>query len=255
MGIVGEIRLCLGLLTRLPVTVPGGPQPGSLSTACRWFPLVGVLVGTLAAGVLVVASLALLPVPVAALAAIGTAVLLTGALHEDGLADVADGFGGGRDAAQKLDIMRDSAIGAYGALALIVSIGFRWSLVAALLDVGVEFAVLAVVVAAATSRLVPVFLIHSLPPARPDGLGVSVGPSTGWGPVIVATGLTVAVLFVLGDWRLAVAAMAGTLVAAAIIGTLARRQIGGQTGDVLGAGQQVGEILTLLALLTASRWM
>lgn len=255
LGVIGEIRLCLGLLTRLPVTVPGEVQSGSLSTACRWFPLIGVLVGALAASVMILATLAKLPLMVVALATIGVSVLLTGALHEDGLADVADGFGGGQDTARKLDIMRDSTIGAYGALALIISVGFRWSLLVALLGAGMEFAVLVVVVTATTSRLVPVFLIHSLPPARPDGLGASVGPSTGWGPVIVATLSTVAVLFLLRDWRLAAAAMAGTMIAAAMIGVLAKRQIGGQTGDVLGASQQAGEIFTLLSLLMASRWM
>jgi adenosylcobinamide-GDP ribazoletransferase len=169
-------------------------------------------------------------------------MLATGCLHEDGLSDVADGFGGGVSRQDKLDIMRDSRIGTYGVAALALTILARWSAIATLAAAGYALPVL--VAAHAGSRaLFPTFM-RTVPPARPDGLSAGVGliPSSTAG-----TALAIAVLIsllCLGIW--------GTLVAALTLAiwffgleALTRRQIGGQTGDVLGTLQQGGEVIVL----------
>ena len=119
-----EVQLALMLLTRLPA---GRIDPAPTIAAAAWaFPLAGAVVGVLQALVLIAAIGLGLPMAMAAGLALAAGVLATGGLHEDGLADCADGFGGGRSPARKLEIMRDSRIGSYGALALILGLGLRW---------------------------------------------------------------------------------------------------------------------------------
>jgi len=164
-------------------------------------------------------------------------------LHEDGLADTADGFGGGRDRAAKLAIMRDSRVGTYGVAALVFSIGLR---VATLHAIGDPIhAGLALVAAHAASRGFLGLAMWRLDPAREDGLGAAAGrPGTGAALTAVLLGAVIAICC-LGPVRGIVAlALAGVAVAAMAV--LARRQIGGYTGDVLGAFQQIGEIVMLL---------
>jgi len=245
-----EFKLCLGLLTRLPVGGDATVSPSIVARSSRWFPVVGALVGLLSAGTLWLSKLAGLPDMAAALIAIGFSILLTGALHEDGLADVADGFGGGTTREAKLDIMRDSRVGAYGVLALILAIGLKGALLVALMNMGTGAAVVAMTVAAAASRLTPVLLMNRLPMARNDGMAVNAGtPDTT--SVRTACGLALASLLILAGWQAMLATIIATLSATAAIGALARRQIGGQTGDVLGAGQQITEICVLVGLVAA----
>src|SRR5262245_54458885 len=127
-----DIRVAIAFLTRLPMPHPDGPQPENFVRAHRAFPLVGAAIGLTVA--LLYLGLTALGVPnlAAAALALGASALLTGALHEDGLADMADGFGGGRDRAAKLEIMRDSRLGTYGALILLVSFVAKVSALAAL---------------------------------------------------------------------------------------------------------------------------
>lgn len=242
-----EFKLCLGLLTRLPVRVDAPAGTGVLARACRWFPAVGALIGALSAAVLYLGVEIGLPDPASALIAIGFSILVTGALHEDGLADVADGFGGGVGRDAKLEIMRDSRIGAYGVIALILSIGLRWAALVALMGVTVHIAAFALIVGAATSRLTPVLLMDRLPPARSDGMAVNAGKPDA-ASVRIAIALAVAALILLPGWQAMLATAAAVVAAAAAIGGMSRRQIGGQTGDVLGASQQSTEILVLLCL-------
>jgi adenosylcobinamide-GDP ribazoletransferase len=232
--------------TRAPLG-PGTIEPDALARGAWAFPLVGALVG-LACGIVFAIAIALaLPPLAASLLAVGAGVLITGALHEDGLADTADGFGGGRDVAAKLAIMRDSRSGAFGVLALLFSVGLR---AAAIDAIGTRWAVLGALVAAhAVGRGGLAAALRALPPAREDGLGAAagepepagVGWSLGIAAVLALAGLGIAA----GIIALAVAAltMAG-------IGALARAQIGGQTGDVLGAIEQGGETVMLLAAAT-----
>jgi adenosylcobinamide-GDP ribazoletransferase len=243
-----EIKLCLGLLTRLPVNVVATVSPSVFARSSRWFPMVGALVGMQSAATLFLGILVGLPNVVAVLIAIGFSILLTGALHEDGLADVADGFGGGANRDAKLEIMRDSRVGTYGVLALILAVGLKGALLVALMNSGLWAAAMAMIVAASASRLTPVILMNRLPMARNDGMAVTAGKPEAES-VRIACGLALASLLVLTGWQAMLVTIIATLAACAAIGALARRQIGGQTGDVLGAGQQVTEICVLIGLL------
>ena len=239
-----ELRLALGFLTRLPLALPVPPPPGALAQAGWAFPLVGVVVGLLGGIAYSLAAALQLPALAAALVAIGVTVLLTGALHEDGLADTADGLGGGGSPGQKLAIMRDHHIGSYGVLALLFSVGLRAAALAAIGDGGRVAAVLMAAHALARGGL-PVAL-YVLDPAREDGLGAAAGrPEAATAVIAAGIGVVVALL------GLGIVAGVGGVIAAgltmALVAWGARRQIGGYTGDVLGAIEQTGEIVILLA--------
>jgi adenosylcobinamide-GDP ribazoletransferase len=242
-GILDQFMLATAVLTRLPVAAPGS-EDSAVARASWAFPAVGAGIGLIAALALFLASLFGLGDAPSALLALVAAGCLTGALHEDGLADTADGFGGGDDREEKLAIMRDSRQGTYGILALILSIGLRAVALASI--PGPIEGGLALIAAHAASRawLAPAMLW--LRPARDDGLGAAAGtPSPMTALIAAAIGAFVAI-GMLGPGRGAVAfVVSGMAVAAAAV--LARRQIGGYTGDVLGAFQQIGEIVMLLA--------
>ncbi len=221
----GDIALALALLTRLPVRLAHGAATRGAAAAWAW-PLAGAIVGGLAA---LGGSIALalgLPTGVVAGIVLAAGIVLTGALHEDGLADCADGFWGGWDRARRLEIMKDSHIGSYGVLALGLSLILRWSALSALIAAGHLWG--PIIAAAALSRVPMTGVMHALPNARGSGLSQSTGRPAQGGAVIAAV---------------LAAALAG-LAAAAI----ARARIGGQTGDVLGATQQLAEIAALAAL-------
>jgi len=240
-GIFDEFVLATAVLTRLPVAADAA-EPGAVARASWAFPLVGAGVGMIAALTLLVATAFGLGEAPAVLLGLVVAGLVTGALHEDGLADTADGFGG-RDRDEKLAIMRDSRQGTYGILALILSIGLRAVTLASI--PGPIEAGLALIAAHTLSRafLPPTMLW--LAPARADGLAATAGaPSELTALAAVAIGV-VAAIGILGPVRGAIAlVLCGGAVAAAAL--LARRQIGGYTGDVLGAFQQIGEVVMLL---------
>jgi adenosylcobinamide-GDP ribazoletransferase len=242
-----ELRLALGFLTRLPLRL-GAPARGALAQAAWAFPLVGIAVG-LAGGIAYSLAVALhLPALAAALIAVAATVLLTGALHEDGLADMADGLGGGADVETKLAIMRDHHIGSYGVLALVLSVGLRAAALTAIGDGGRVAAALMAAHALARGGL-PVALL-ALEPARADGLGAAAGrPEAPIAAIAAAIGIGVALL------GLGLVAGIGAVIAAgaamAVLALIARRQIGGYTGDVLGAIEQAGETVVLLG---AAAW-
>lgn len=242
-----DAALALVFLTRLPFP-PLGPLNGPLAEgaaarAMGWFPLVGALVG-LAGGAVFAAAVALhLPPLAGALLALAATVRLTGGLHEDGAADVADGFGGGRDVARKLEIMRDSRVGSYGVLALVFSIGIR---AAALAVLPVPAAVAALVAAGALSRCGLAAMARVLSPARRDGLAAAQGrPAMATVLLALLSGTALAAVALGG---LALPALAASLLAVIAVAMLGRRQIGGHTGDVFGAAQQVAEAAVLLTL-------
>jgi len=245
-GIFTDFLLATAVLTRLPVGI-AAPGDGMVAASCWAFPLVGAGIGFIAGLAFFAAELLGIGALPAALLAVLAGVAATGALHEDGLADTVDGFGGGTDRAAKLAIMRDSRVGAYGAIALVFSIGLRAAAIAAIGDPIHAGLALIAAHAAARGLLAPAMLL--LPPAREDGLGAAAGrPSRVVAMVAVAIGGVIA-LGCLGPRAGTVAlALAGAAVAA--IAVLARRQIGGYTGDVLGAFQQIGEIVILLVAAT-----
>jgi len=241
---IDRVRLAFGFLTRLPVGGRGLEAP--LAQAAPMFPLVGMAVGLIAGVAYVVAfGLALGPWLSACLA-IAAAVLVTGALHEDGLADVADGFGGATDRDAKLAIMRDSRIGSYGVIALVLVLAAR---IGALAGIASPYHVLATLIAAgAVSRAVLVVAMRMMPSARSDGLGAGAGTPSFDGAIIAIAIAGIATLILLLPWAWVLALVLG-FGAAALVGLVAQRQIGGQTGDVLGAMQQVSEVAVLAAVV------
>jgi adenosylcobinamide-GDP ribazoletransferase len=247
-----QFRLAAGFLTRLPVPPPRKLEPRALATAAWAFPVVGLGVGTAGGLVYVIASNLGLTAFLAALLAVAVQILITGALHEDGLADVADGFGGGGDRARKLEIMRDSRLGSYGALALFLATAARIGAIAALGTFGAPAVVfLALMAAGAASRTAAVALMVFLEPARPDGLGASAGRPGREGFIAAGIFSAVAAFIALGLGG-GIAALLVSAAAVWALAKIARRQIGGQTGDVLGAAQQISEIAFLIAAVAVA---
>lgn len=251
MNVADDIRACLRFYSRLPVK-PGGdghvmPDFARVSWAT---PLAGAIIGAIGAGVVLAGAILGLSPYVVAACAIAALALATGGLHEDGLADVADGFGGGVTRDQKLAIMRDSRLGSYGALALCLATLLRVFAIAAMLDRGVVVAALAIVAAAASSRTAGLTPLMTLLPARTDGAGSSAAtPSPSALRMAVYLAAAIGLAPFLGGASLAqiVVAQAAAFAAAAAMSKLAERQIGGYTGDVLGAAQQAAEIAALIS--------
>ncbi|NNG03660.1 MAG: adenosylcobinamide-GDP ribazoletransferase [Inquilinus sp.] len=239
-----EIHASAIFLTRLPIRWQGDMPRDLAARSLRAGPIVGAVIG-LGGGLVFATGLAAgLPPALAALFAVAAQIVLTGGLHEDGLADLADGLGGGRDRMAKLEIMRDSRIGSYGALALVLAVGARALALAALAPMEGIAALAAV---GAVSRAAWPALMTWLPPARDDGLAATHGRQPLY-RLAVTLGLAVAFALLVLPFAGALVALAAAAVAVAGIGLLAWRQIGGHTGDVLGGTQQAVEIAMLAAL-------
>ncbi len=237
------LNTALVFLTRLPVKSSGGSR---LADAAPWFPVVGALIGAAAGamfGALTFAGMASFPAAILVLAFL---VVVTGALHEDGLADCADALGP-HDRTRRLEVMRDSRIGTFGTLALVLVMLARLAGLSSLWDPVAQLAVLTVV--GATSRGAIVGLMAALPQARADGLAASAGRPDRTS-VAIALGLPVLLAFLLLDPREAVVLLLAALVAASAWAWFARRSFGGQTGDVLGTTQQLVEAAMLLTVTT-----
>jgi adenosylcobinamide-GDP ribazoletransferase len=254
-----ELLYAAIFLTRLPIPWPGVPPAGLFRRSLPAFPVVGALIGAAGGAVLWAGLAAGLPAGLAALAGVAAQILLTGALHEDGLADMADGLGGGRTREDKLAIMRDSRLGSYGALALGLATAARVLAAAALAGVDPRLAAAALVAAGAASRAVPAVAATLLPPARADGLAAEElrpGPRIALSAGLIGGGLALAALAVAAGPVPGVLAGLAALgiggLAAALPGRLAARQVGGYTGDVLGACQQAVEIAMLVTLAAAA---
>ncbi|WP_395945466.1 adenosylcobinamide-GDP ribazoletransferase [Brevundimonas sp.] len=235
-------------LTRVPVPPLKAFQPDWTARSARFFPLVGAVVGLISAAVFVGASqiwTGWLP----ALLAVAVGVLVTGAFHEDGLADTADGLGGGQTPSRRLEIMKDSRIGTYGALALILTVAAK---VGALQPMSPWFAGLALVAAHAGGRAVAVLAMR-LSPYAGDRAATKVKPvadGVTWPEVAAAmmfAAAATAPLVVFAPWP-AVGGLAGGVLGASVVVVLARRLIGGWVGDTLGAAEQAFEIGFLLAV-------
>jgi adenosylcobinamide-GDP ribazoletransferase len=249
-----DCRTSVGFLTRLPLEPETALPPPALAAAGRAFPVAGLLVGVIVGAVLVLAVWLGAPAAVAALLGVAAGLGLTGALHEDGLADIADGFGGGASRERKLEIMRDSRIGTYGVLALIVMVALKTTAFAILAAQSVWLAFAVILAAAAMSRVAPAGILYLLAPARRDGLSLEAG-RPGRGTVLQALALaTVISVVVLSPvsvlFGLITVPLAGLAGLGAVV-WLARRQIGGQTGDVAGASQVVSEAAILIAAVMA----
>jgi adenosylcobinamide-GDP ribazoletransferase len=220
-----------------------------LTRSVKWIPVVGGLVG-LVIGLAYIAASSVMPPLLAAALATGAGVILTGALHEDGLADTMDGFGGGVGREETMRIMKDPASGVYGATAIVMSLVLR------ILSVSILNSPLALVFLPAIhamSRGGSIGLMALMRPASTAGLGAAHdGPSL---RRQVMTGCLLAALIgvvLVGWWAAAFAVLVA--LGAGAIGLMARRRIDGYTGDILGAAQQVGEVtsLVLAAALASS---
>lgn len=242
---LSDIAQAVMLLSRLPVPAAYTDRGGRAAWA---YPLAGLLVGSIAAGGMALSHAMGIPAPLSALLAIVVLTITTGAMHEDGLADTADGLWGGWTPEKRLEIMKDSHIGTYGVLALLAGLSARWVTLWFIVDQSIGTACAAIIAAAMLSRATMTALMAALPHARETGLSHSVGaaaPGTaalawalGGGAVLLLLGLP-------GFWAILCA-----LLATGLVGWIAHRKIGGQTGDILGACQQVSEIAILASALT-----
>lgn len=243
-----QLLSCLIFYTRLPV---GRWLVGEHDfAAAQWAaPVAGIAVGLCGGLIFATADATGLAPSVSAAICLAVIVMMTGALHEDGAADTADGFGGGKSAEDKLRIMRDSRIGTYGVLALGLSLLIRWAAIAALDD---PVTVLATLVGAhgGSRALIPMFM-KTVPPARNDGLSAGVG-SIEQATALTALAIGLAALLLSGV-MFAIAGATILFIWFLAIRALSLRQIGGQTGDVIGALQQGGEVLLLV--VASSIWI
>jgi adenosylcobinamide-GDP ribazoletransferase len=234
---LADLASAFSLLTRLPVPTHAAPNPRA---AWAW-PVAGAAVGALAATATSAALWLSLPAGVAAALALLTAALLTGGLHEDGLADTADGLMGGHTKERRLEIMKDSRIGSYGTLALLLITLIRWSALTALITAGHHWP--ALIAAGALSRAPMAALIAALPNARGTGLSHLTGqpPRTA-----VLAALAIAATFAVLATGLTFLPMAlAAATTTALLARAAHGRIGGQTGDILGASQQLAEAAAL----------
>jgi len=237
-----EFVAALTLLTRLPAArlVGRGPWPGEAASVWA-YPVVGALVGGVGGGTLWLAERGGLPAPLAAVLAIAATLLLTGGLHEDGLADAADGFGGGATVARKLEIMRDSRIGSYGALALIVALAIRGTALASLPPAR---GVAALIAAGGLGRGAVVIVLLLLRPARADGIAAASLRRVR--PAVLLAGLVAAIASTgVLPVGLALSCLVGATAAAFAVAGLAWRQVGGSTGDIFGAAEVTAECVVL----------
>jgi adenosylcobinamide-GDP ribazoletransferase len=251
--LLAEVATFLRFYSRLPIGADdhAALDFGQMAPA---LPIAGAAIGAIGAAALVVARICHLPSFVCALIAVAGLALATGALHEDGLADVADGFGGGATRESKRAIMRDSRVGAYGVLALCISILLRVAALGAIIERSVALAALALIFAGALSRVAGLAPMLWLRPARDDGLGANVAaPSRG----VWLRAFSIAGAIGLAPWLAGASAgqiavsIVGAFAMAALVARLAENQIGGYTGDALGAAQQLAEIAILTALSAA----
>ncbi len=244
-GLGADLMAALALFTRLPLPFGTTKAPRSGDAAWAW-PLVSVVTGTLAMAVAGLGHMAALGAGTIAGLVILTEVMATGAMHEDGLADSADGLWGGWDKARRLEIMKDSHIGTYGVLALMIAVLLRWSALRGIVVTGGLWP--ALIVAGMAGRAGMVAVMAALPNARQSGLSQSVGQPTRRAAAAAALVAALAAIVIYGPAGANVIfAVVATTLAAALI---ARAKIGGQTGDICGATQMLGMVAALSVIAT-----
>jgi adenosylcobinamide-GDP ribazoletransferase len=239
---IRSLRSAMAFLTVLPVATAEGAPGERLGRA--YFPAVGALIGLLA-GIAFAVMTALTTPLLAAVAATALMALLTGALHLDGVADAADGLLVGGDTARRLEVMRDPRLGSFGTTAVVLVLAGS---VAAIASMTPARAMVALVIAGAMSRLAMLAVIAFVPYVRQSGLG-----SAAWGghrgfDLVLGSVFVVAVSLL--DWRHAAAALIVVAIVAAIVSALARRRIGGATGDVYGATAELCQLAALVVFAT-----
>ncbi|GAB7538942.1 adenosylcobinamide-GDP ribazoletransferase [Burkholderia sp. 3C] len=236
--------VALGYFTRVPVPKRIGYASGDLDHAARYFPLIGVCIGALAALVYGLA-VRVWPPGVAVLLSMAATLIATGAFHEDGLADSCDGFGGGYTREDVLRIMHDSRIGTFGAVALVVSLALKWQALAALPPWRAAWVLLA---AHAASRVAAVSLLVSLDYVRGEGKAKPVAQRMSARAFAFAAACGLPWLF-WPDWRLGLLTLGVLVLLRAAVARYLLRRLGGYTGDCLGFAQQLAELAITLTVL------
>jgi adenosylcobinamide-GDP ribazoletransferase len=250
MSTRSELETFLGAIrffTRLPILSAIGQNEGDLAKAMRYFSAIGLIVGALA-GLAFAVTTFFWPKTLAVLAAMVTAILLTGALHEDGWSDTVDGFGsvgGGGDREKILDIMRDSHIGSFGALGLIALLLARFL---TLVEIDMLLVPVALIAGHAVSRLCATFVFHSLDYARADGKAAPFTDKLGKNDLIFASVLAILPVLLLSPLQ-SIPALLFAAGASFWLYRLFKQRIGGYTGDCLGAVQQLAEVAFYSGLL------
>ena len=242
--------IAVQFFTRLPIPRWVGFEQEWLHHASRYFPLVGIVVGAIAAGVYATAAL-VFPAPVAAVLSTAATIYATGAFHEDGFADTCDGLGGGMTRERVLEIMKDSRVGAYGAIGVVCMLGAKWSTLAMLPPAS---AIGALLLAHPLSRLAATSLIWRMEYARAEGKAKPLAERMTTSEFAIASAtvaVAAAVLFATDalDLRALLAALAASFAATWWLARKFARRIGGYTGDCLGAVQQLAEVVIYLAVL------
>lgn len=234
----------LGYFTRVPVPYGVGAAQGDLAGAIRYFPLIGALVGAFGAFVYLLAW-RVFPASLAVLLSMAATLLVTGAFHEDGLADCCDAFGGGMAREDVLRIMRDPRIGAFGAIALVMALAIKWQALAALPPLVAAWVMVA---AHAASRALAASLLVTLDYARAEGKAGAVVRRLSVRAYGLIAALGLPWLF-WPDWRAGLAALAVAAVLRMLMSRYFQRRLGGYTGDCLGFAQQVFELAIYLVVL------
>jgi adenosylcobinamide-GDP ribazoletransferase len=241
--LVTDLKIAISFSTRLPLLHISPVAGGDIARASWALPVAGVCVGLVGALIYWLGYRAGLPTLPAATLSLAATAIVTGCLHEDGLADAADGLGGGTTRERKLEIMSDSRIGTYGACALVLSLLLRIGAIANIAQpISVLWALLAAHIGA--RALIPAFMWF-VPPARRDGLAAGAGRPPDTSVIIAALIGAIALGVTLGP-AAGLIAIGVVIIGGLVMAWLSNRQIQGQTGDVLGAVEQVSEILILM---------
>lgn len=246
--------IALQFFTRMPIPHWVGFEAGWLCHASRFFALIGLVVGAVASAAYVCACW-LWPQPVAVLLSIISGILLTGALHEDGFADVCDGFGGATTAERALEIMKDSRVGAYGAIGIFLLLALKW---ATLMALPTQAVIASLMIAHPLSRMASATLIWRLDYVRDEGKAKPLAHRLTAAELLfsaIATAVPMALSGYAGwlSWAAILAGMATAAASALWLAAFFLRRIGGYTGDCLGAVQQVAEMAFYLAILASAR--
>ncbi|KFI09036.1 adenosylcobinamide-GDP ribazoletransferase [Massilia sp. BSC265] len=242
--------IAVQFFTRLPIPRWVGFEQEWLHHASRYFPLVGIVVGAIAAGVYAAAAM-VLPAPVAAVLSTVATIYATGAFHEDGFADACDGLGGGMTRERVLEIMKDSRVGAYGAIGVVCMLGVKCTTLAMLPPAG---AIGALLLAHPLSRLAATSLIWRMEYARAEGKAKPLAERMTTAEFTIASAtVAIAAAVLLATDALDLSALLAALIACGLVtwwlACKFARRIGGYTGDCLGAVQQLAEVVIYLAVL------
>lgn len=243
---MNRLLVAVAFLTRLPIPLRAPQDGAAVARASLFFPAVGLMIGAVQAGAAMLL-LRRLPDPIVAILVVAVGVLLTGALHLDGLAITADGFGGGRTREHALEIMRDHSVGRHGATAIAVAVLLQATTLASITMLGTA-GLRWIVLAPALARWAPVLLGRFLRHARPEAAPGKAAADGGAGDLEVggATIIVAVAAGLLAGWNGA-GALALTLAAAILFGALCRWKLGGVTGDTLGASVVLVEAAVLVA--------